>query len=244
LRHEFAKRETACAKASFGRTAKADSQAIVSLIHSRPKDDTDDPVSSTRKLTSGNPAFDKVMNDNFMAMIEATRARQQRSKDTQDRTILQEDVSSVGSSDNKAPAMEAAQAQTAMTAPTVTVPSMPPLLPPMVHERLRAVNKATVPQHQSIDLVCENDSSDKSSARAAALHSAPTHRPPHLFPTVAGNRRQSPVQGDMPPKRRRRIAIFGPWECPKCTYYNEKYVDSKAKCEMGCGGGRPKPDDF
>jgi hypothetical protein len=204
-------------------------------------------VSSTRKLTSGNAAFDKMMNDNFMAMIEATRARQQRSKDTQDRTILQEEVSSVGSSDNKTLAMEAAQAQTAMTAPTelsVTVSSMPPLLPPIVHERPRAVNKAPVPQLQSVDLVCENDSSDKSSTGATALHLAQAHRPTQAFPPVAGNRRQSPVQGDMPPKRRRRIAIFGPWECPKCTYYNEKYVDSKAKCEMGCGGARPKPEDF
>ena len=242
LRQEFNKRERACTTAIFESTTRANNQAIVSLIQSRPKDDSDDAESCKRSLTSGNPAFDKLINDNFKAMIAATRARQQRAKhtDCEGRQILPEGLSCT-SSLGQAPEVDVHyEVETGNTiARKLSVhESIPSALIPVIDEHSRAINNEYMSKCRTDDLVSEWESAHP----LAPLHSASNQS--ISFPEISGSRHPPPSQGNTSTRKRRRFAITGPWTCPKCTYYNEKYVDSKAKCEMGCGGTRPKPDEL
>ena len=185
------------------------------------------------------------MNDNFRAMIAATRARQQRAKhpECKGRQIVPEGLSYTSSS-VQFPNDEALKVEPENTiSRTLSVhASNPSALSPVVGEHPRAINQVHLSMIQPDDFVCEWESADPP-APVAPLHSASKSHQTISFPEVSGSRHPSTSTDIISTRKRRRIVVSGPWTCPKCTYYNEKFVDRQAKCEMGCGGSRPKSDD-
>jgi len=236
LRQEFTVREKACAKAIFENSARGDSQAIVSLIHSRPMDDNYTAVGPRRNLTSGNPDFDKKLNDNFKAMIEATRARQRRTKDSDHQLTVS------SREESNSPLRESRIAEAVIAAPceVPTGGSTASVSSPKVGELSRVANGESVSQQRTgeTDLL-EKEFMDKPAPSGAMSYSTPTLQQSLPFKRSSGPQRTSSDRDETLLKRQRRSSVFGPWTCPRCTFYNKKHVDSRAKCEMGCGGSRP-----
>lgn len=178
--------------------------------------------------TSGNASFEQKLNKNFSKLIQDMKEREKANKNTK------------------------AKATAEVPGPTLNAPTSSSELPVQVH-------KTTTPQTDDCNDMASPDTTEPTGDTVDDLVESASTRSPNdtsissppttievetekdssndLFSTMRSSslperpKRSLPTGRSLRPKRQ-KSSVLGPWNCERCTFYNETRTWLTAQCEM------------